>query len=411
MAIFQDIDTTDGGDNKEEGFQKADANWATLEAILSAETTKILVGGGVGSAPVMTAATGTGAPVRATSPTLVTPAIGAATGTSLTLTGAVTSDTISEKNTGAGITADGVKLKDGGALVITGGTNTFNATNGTASLDVAAGCTVDINGNITTSGTFTHSGALTSSGTVALTGGTNTLNITVGTASLDIATAKVVNIDDNLTITKGLTCNGSSAGTIAFNAAGKTLTITDDVTLSSTPVSPVGKHSIWIPAKLMDVNGTDGAGVSVVDTASEHNAVTTIAFDTTTQEYADFEVMLPGATDVTAQMSAHIVWSHPATTTNFGVKWAISRGTFSDGEHFDVNLKGAGEGTVSDTGGNTNYIYKSGAIPITISGLAAGDVVHFRIYRQPADGDDTLGVDARVHGVYLYYTTNAGVDP
>lgn len=411
MAIFQDIDTTDGGDTREEGHQKADANWATLEAILSAETTKILVGGGVGTAPVMTAATGTGAPVRATSPTLVTPVLGAATATSLTLTGAVTADTISEKTSEAGVTIDGVKLKDGGALAITGGTNTFNVTNGTSSLDVAAGCAVDINGNITTSGTFTHSGALTSSGTVALTGGTNTLNITVGTASLDIATAKVVNIDDNLTITKGLTCNGSYAGTIAYNASGKTLTIIDDVTLSSTPVSPVGKHDIWIPAKLMDINGTDGADEVLVDTASEHNAVTTIAFDTTTQEFADFEVMFPGTTDITAQMSAHIVWSHPSTTTNFGVKWAISRGTFSNGEHFDVNLKGTGEGTVSDTGGNTNYIYKTGAIPIVISGLAAGDVVHFRLYRQPADEDDTLAVDARVHGVYIYYTTDVGVDP
>jgi hypothetical protein len=49
-------------------------------------TTEILVGGGASSLPVWTAATGSGAPVRATSPTLVTPNIGAATGTSLALT-------------------------------------------------------------------------------------------------------------------------------------------------------------------------------------------------------------------------------------------------------------------------------------------------------------------------------------
>ena len=52
-------------------------------------TTEILVGGGA-AAPVWTTATGTGAPVRATSPTLVTPVIGAATGTSLSLTGVLT---------------------------------------------------------------------------------------------------------------------------------------------------------------------------------------------------------------------------------------------------------------------------------------------------------------------------------
>jgi len=46
-------------------------------------TTQILVGGGANALPVWTAATGSGAPVRATSPTLVTPNIGVATATSV----------------------------------------------------------------------------------------------------------------------------------------------------------------------------------------------------------------------------------------------------------------------------------------------------------------------------------------
>lgn len=45
-------------------------------------TTDILVGGGAAD-PVWTAATGTGAPVRANTPTLITPVLGAATGTSI----------------------------------------------------------------------------------------------------------------------------------------------------------------------------------------------------------------------------------------------------------------------------------------------------------------------------------------
>jgi len=43
---------------------------------LDGATTEILVGGGTGTAPVWTEATGSGAPVRAVSPTLVTPALG-----------------------------------------------------------------------------------------------------------------------------------------------------------------------------------------------------------------------------------------------------------------------------------------------------------------------------------------------
>ena len=51
-------------------------------------TTTVLVGGGAGTAPVWTTATGSGAPVRETSPTLVTPALGTpASGTLTNCTG------------------------------------------------------------------------------------------------------------------------------------------------------------------------------------------------------------------------------------------------------------------------------------------------------------------------------------
>jgi hypothetical protein len=53
-------------------------------------TTQILVGGGASAFPVWTAATGTGAPVRATSPTLVSPTInGTVAFTSYTVSGVI----------------------------------------------------------------------------------------------------------------------------------------------------------------------------------------------------------------------------------------------------------------------------------------------------------------------------------
>lgn len=58
-------------------------------------------------------------------------------------------DHIEENSSGHGVVCDGVTLKDGGALIITGGTNTFNVTNGTASLDVATAKTVNIDDDVT----------------------------------------------------------------------------------------------------------------------------------------------------------------------------------------------------------------------------------------------------------------------
>ena len=62
------------------------ASAAAINGIDDCALTEIMVGGGAGSAPICTTATGTDAPVRATSPTLVTPVLGVASATSLSTT-------------------------------------------------------------------------------------------------------------------------------------------------------------------------------------------------------------------------------------------------------------------------------------------------------------------------------------
>lgn len=52
------------------------AGTGAVEVVTPGATTEILVGGGAGTNPVWTTATGSGAPVRATSPVLVTPTLG-----------------------------------------------------------------------------------------------------------------------------------------------------------------------------------------------------------------------------------------------------------------------------------------------------------------------------------------------
>lgn len=56
----------------------------TNQTLANGATTEILVGGGAAALPVWTTATGTGAPVRATSPTFVTPILGTPTSGTLT---------------------------------------------------------------------------------------------------------------------------------------------------------------------------------------------------------------------------------------------------------------------------------------------------------------------------------------
>ncbi len=106
----------------------------TQQTLANAATTEILVGGGAAALPVWTTATGSGAPVRATSPTLVTPTLGVATATSVngntlttgtwTLTGAAAKVlTFSNTLTLTGTDGSSVAFGAGGTVLYENGVN------------------------------------------------------------------------------------------------------------------------------------------------------------------------------------------------------------------------------------------------------------------------------------------------
>lgn len=102
-----DVPVADGGTGRSTGTTAyaliATGTTATgaQQTLASGATTEILVGGGASALPVWTTATGTGAPVRATSPTLVTPALGTpSSGTLTSCTGLPISTGVSGLGTG-----------------------------------------------------------------------------------------------------------------------------------------------------------------------------------------------------------------------------------------------------------------------------------------------------------------------
>jgi hypothetical protein len=104
------------------------------------------------------------------------------------------------------------------------------------------------------------------------------------------------------------------------------------------------------------------------------------------------------------------VWSHPATVTNFGVAWALQGVALSDDDAADAAF--GTEQAVTDTGGTTDDVYITAeSSAITIAGTPAeGDWVVFQVKRVPANGSDTLAVDARLHAIRLLLTTSAATD-
>lgn len=235
---------------------------------------------------------------------------------------------------------------------------------------------------------------------------------TLVTPVLGVATATSIN--------KVALTEPATASTLTI-ADGKTLTANNSITLagtdsttmtfpsSSSTIKAAGKETIWIPAAAMTARTTNGAAAGTAEMTTNKNMFSTLDYDTTTQEFAQFEIHMPKSWNL-GTLTFQPVWSHASTTTNFGVVWELAAVARSDDDAGDVAFGTAQSST--DTGGTTNDIYigpESSAI--TVAGTpAAGDTVQFQLARAPANGSDTMAIDARLHGIRIFFTTNASTD-
>jgi hypothetical protein len=172
----------------------------------------------------------------------------------------------------------------------------------------------------------------------------------------------------------------------------------------------LGRHMIWVPARNMSPSATGGcAALATIASSANQPDIQTLDFDTTTQEFAQFSIAMPKRWNLSTITFAPI-WSHASTATNFGVVWQLQG--LARGDDDAIATAYGTAVTSTDTGGTTNDLYVGPeSAAITIAGTpAAEDVVFFRIARVPANGSDTLAIDARLHGVRLYINTTAEND-
>ena len=174
--------------------------------------------------------------------------------------------------------------------------------------------------------------------------------------------------------------------------------------------STQGKQAIYVSAAGMRPSVVGGcASLAAIASTSNQPDIVSLNFDPTTQEYAQFSVVLPekwnGGT-----LTFKPFWSHPSTSVNFGVVWDLQAVAMADGDPIAAAFGTAQ--TSTDTGGTTDDIYAGPeSSAITVGGSPAGGrAVFFRVSRVTVDAGDTLAVDARLHGITVYVTTDADND-
>lgn len=233
--------------------------------------------------------------------------------------------------------------------------------------------------------------------------GNGNVTLTHAAGSLTLAGATTFSMGTSIALTIGTVELGhASDTTLARSAAG-------EVTIEGTLIKKVGKETIYIPAGAMTARTTNGAAAGTVESTTNKVMQGSLDFDATTNEYAQFAVRLPKSWNGST-VTAAFTWTANSTSTN-SVVWGLQAVSIGNDETIDTAFGTAQ--TVTDA--NTATAYQSHITgetsAITIgSSPAVGDWVVFQVYRDAANGSDTLAVDAMLLGVSLHFTSSASTD-
>lgn len=169
------------------------------------------------------------------------------------------------------------------------------------------------------------------------------------------------------------------------------------------------KRSFFVPATAMWPSTTNGASaVTKRELVTNDVDVQTIDFDQTTQEFAQFSVIMPFNWDA-GTITYHVDWTTSNATTG-SVVWELQGRSHPNDSALDQAWGTAVE--VTDTFLAANDLHESPeSTAVTLAGTpGAGDYVHFRIARDPANLSDNLNDDADLLGVRIEYTTSQYTD-
>ena len=255
---------------------------------------------------------------------------------------------------------------------------------------------------------------------------------TIGVAStndaLTLSSAGLLTVKDDLVIKSGGTIGGGgdtdllTLGSAILTVAGEVQMTTLDIggtNVTSTAaelnkldgvgtLKEAGKETIWVPSNAMTPTTSNGAARATVETTSGRPDMEVLDFDKDSDEFAQFAIAFPKSWNL-GTITFQCFWSGLAATT--GVAISLQGVAMNDNETIDVAY-GTAVVVTDDAQGaveELNVTAESGAV--TIAGTPAdNDLCYFRVGRDVSDGNDDMAGDMRLHGIKIFFTTDAAND-
>lgn len=250
-----------------------------------------------------------------------------------------------------------------------------------------------------------------------ITGTSNRISVTDGNGvagnptltvpdSAQLHVAKLTNLTSN-----GFVKTGSSDGTLSVDTA-TYITASSSDTLTNKTLDAEGTgNSLTIPFKLWlpaaGCNGTTAGSIWDLPTASPAVATCTVGTNTV-QGYLAFA----DSADLSAQYTWHVPsdwtgnidakfkWFTSATSGD--VVWQLQTICVADAETNDPSFNTAS--TVTDTAKGTTLQTNDASITtVTVTGCAAGELMHIKVRRDSGHASDSLAATANLIGVELTY--------
>lgn len=162
---------------------------------------------------------------------------------------------------------------------------------------------------------------------------------------------------------------------------------------------------IWVPAEAMTPTVTNGAEAGSTEYATNDIMVNYFAFDTATEEFVSFNLMMPENWN-RSTIKAKFFWTG-SSTSDVGetVEWEIGGNAMGNDDAIDAAIGTAQ--VISDTlltAGSADLHITAATPAITVGGTPAlGDMIHFKVSRN-VGGTDDMDDDAWLLGVAIQYT-------